>query len=159
MKLLIFITLFVLFVLITPAMSHCQMPCGIYDDPAKIKELLQDVKTIEKAMNKIEEETENIETGEENKALNYNQLVRWINQKEEHASHIIKVVSEYFLTQRVKEGEGESLVEHHKILKLAMKAKQTVDQTYVTQLRNSIIDLGVKYYDYHVDEHHHHHHD
>ena len=30
--------------------NHCQVPCGIFDDPAKVSELKQDAATIRKAM-------------------------------------------------------------------------------------------------------------
>ena len=30
--------------------AHCQVPCGIFDDPAKVSELKQDAATIRKAM-------------------------------------------------------------------------------------------------------------
>ena len=30
--------------------AHCQVPCGIYDDPARIAELREDATTIEKAI-------------------------------------------------------------------------------------------------------------
>ena len=63
-----------------------------------------------------------------------NQSVRWINTKEEHASHIIKVVSEYFLTQKVKsvapgadghEAYLKKLADHHAVMVTAMKTKQS----------------------------------
>ena len=36
---------------LAPAVRHhCQVPCGIFDDPAKVSELKQDAATIRKAM-------------------------------------------------------------------------------------------------------------
>ena len=35
------------------AEAHCEIPCGIYDDEAGIKQLLEHVTTIEMSMNQI----------------------------------------------------------------------------------------------------------
>ncbi len=75
-----------------------------------------------------------------------NQAVRWVNTKEQHASHIITTVAEYFLTQKIKAPKDkaglpkyyETLAAHHKVMKLAMKAKQTVDAKVVADLGAAI---------------------
>ena len=36
-------------------LAHCEVPCGIYDDEARIKEIHEHLDTIEKAMKKIKE--------------------------------------------------------------------------------------------------------
>lgn len=74
---------------------HCQVPCGIYDDSARVAALYEDATTITKAMNEINI----IHQKSELTALDYNQLVRWIQTKENHASNIITVSAEYFLVQ------------------------------------------------------------
>ena len=76
--------------------------------------------------------------------------------KEEHASKIITTMSEYFLTQKVKDdvppGDAEypafleKLADHHKILRLAMATKQQVDEAAADKLSDAIHDLGHKYY-------------
>ena len=76
--------------------AHCQVPCGIYDDAARIKRLHEDATTIGKAM----AEMAKLAGGHDAQALN--QGARWVATKEAHASHVIQVVSEYFLTQKVK---------------------------------------------------------
>ena len=130
------------------AVAHCQVPCGIYDDAARINSMLEDTTTISKAIQEIK----NIAGS--HKAADFNQMIRWINTKEEHASRIITTVSEYFLTQKVKpvaSGEAgyedylNSLAAHHAVLRAAMKTKQTVDPDAATALENSIKELG-KYY-------------
>ncbi|MFC2114699.1 superoxide dismutase [Ni], partial [Bacteroidota bacterium] len=75
--------------------SHCEVPCGIYDDELRIDLIYEHITTIEKAMKQI---------GELEKAepVNYNQVVRWINTKEEHANEIQHIASQYFMTQRIK---------------------------------------------------------
>jgi len=61
------------------AYSHCQMPCGIYDDEARFGSMAENITTIEKAMKEIER------LSAEPKP-NMNQIVRWVNTKEQHAN-------------------------------------------------------------------------
>ena len=89
--------LIILFLLLQGSLlAHCQVPCGIYNDAARIVQIQEDFSTIQKAMNKIRE------LSEQQDATSMNQMTRWILTKEEHASKIQKVVSDYFLTQRIK---------------------------------------------------------
>ncbi|GMH78663.1 hypothetical protein TL16_g07891 [Triparma laevis f. inornata] len=83
--------------------GHCQVPCGIFDDPAIVAEIKQAAATIRKAMLKINE----LAGSQETFALNFNQMTRWVNTKEEHACKIITTISEYCLCQRVKPVGGE----------------------------------------------------
>ena len=76
---------------------HCQVPCGIYDDAVRIVLLKEHVATIEKAMNQIEQLSQS-----KRNAQNMNQLTRWVNTKEEHATLIQSMVADYFLAQRIK---------------------------------------------------------
>ena len=128
--------------------SHCQVPCGIYDDAARVTRMNEDAATIEKAIAKIGE------LAGKSDALSANQLVRWITTKEAHASNIISVVSEYFLTQKVKpvasDAEGydaylKKLADHHRVMNAAMKAKQNTDSQCVTALKDAIAGLATHY--------------
>jgi len=130
------------------ARAHCQVPCGIYDDQARIVAMLEDTVTIRKAMVQIQG------SAGKNDALSLNQATRWVNTKEQHAGHIITTVSEYFLTQKVKEVEPgtdgyqkylESLGRHHRVLRAAMKCKQTVDEANAKKLHEAIKRLGELY--------------
>jgi len=76
--------------------AHCQIPCGIYDDSARIEGMHEDATTIEKAIKNIDE------LAGKGDAQSANELTRWIMIKEDHASDIITTVAEYFLTQKVK---------------------------------------------------------
>lgn len=123
------------------ASAHCQVPCGIYDDAARIAAMREDATTISKAMKSI------IALTDDHSPQGMNQVVRWINTKEEHASMIITTVSEYFLTQKLKpvaagaEGRDEyvkSLEDHHALLRAAMKAKQSVEKEDVDALLAAI---------------------
>lgn len=79
--------------------------------------------------------------------LALNQLNRWITVKDETATNIQRVVSDYFLTQRVKavpageEGHAayvSQLENMHAILVAAMKCKQTVELSNVDALDAAI---------------------
>ena len=122
--------------------AHCQVPCGIYDDHARIKSMIEDSETINKAI------IEMVELSNKNDLKSKNQSVRWIMNKEKHAQNIINTISDYFLTQRVKtsqEDYSSRLIGHHKVIIAAMKSKQNVDIKYVNELRNSIKDLSSYY--------------
>ena len=128
--------------------AHCQVPCGIYDDHARIHAMLEDVTTITKAISQIRDLSKNMN------ALNLNQATRWIATKEEHASHIITTVAEYFLTQKVKDvapGSAgyqdylEKLATHHRVMRAAMVTKQTVDTQAAGALKTAVEELGKLY--------------
>eukprot|EP00470_Lotharella_oceanica_P004368 CAMPEP_0170176724 /NCGR_PEP_ID=MMETSP0040_2-20121228/9539_1 /TAXON_ID=641309 /ORGANISM="Lotharella oceanica, Strain CCMP622" /LENGTH=163 /DNA_ID=CAMNT_0010419141 /DNA_START=138 /DNA_END=629 /DNA_ORIENTATION=+ len=131
-----------------PAFAHCQVPCGIYNDPARIAAMQEDVKTIAKAMAQVQG------LAQSSDAQSVNQATRWIMTKEQHASNIITTVSEYFLTQKVKEVSKtdhayqsylEILAMHHKVMRLAMKAKQSADPKVADALAHELSHLAVLY--------------
>jgi len=115
----------------TPSQSHCEIPCGIYDDKMRLDMIEEHITTIEKSMKQIEELSSE-------GTINYNQLVRWVDNKEAHATEIQGIVTQYFLTQRIKSGK-EHYAEHlemlHQMLVFAMKCKQTADLGNVSKLR------------------------
>ena len=136
-------------------LAHCQVPCGIYNDAARIIQIQEDFSTIQKAMTKIKE------LSQQQDATSMNQLTRWIITKEDHASKIQKVVSEYFLTQRIKaktEGsEFDTYVKQtttlHQVLVSAMKCKQTVDLGNVDEGLHQIETFIDLYFDTHGKDH------
>jgi nickel superoxide dismutase len=83
------------------AFAHCQIPCGIYDDAARFALLEEHVTTVEKAMKKIEELSAA-------QSPNYNQIVRWVGNKEHHADEISEIVTYYFMAQRLKPVEKKN---------------------------------------------------
>ena len=128
--------------LVQQAFAHCQIPCGIYDDHARVAAMLEDAATVEKSVNLINE------LAGKTDAQSQNQLVRWVMNKESHAQKIISTTSDYFLTQRVKadqEDYGERLKKHHAVIVAAMKAKQNSDLASVAALKESIEAL-IPYY-------------
>ncbi len=120
------------------AWAHCEVPCGIYDDEARFTELEEHITTIEKAMAQVTE----LAVGPEK---NYNQIVRWVTNKEQHAEKFQHIVTQYFLTQRLKPvaADAGAAYDHYvaqttnfqQMLVLAMKCKQTTDQENAAKLR------------------------
>lgn len=128
--------------------AHCQVPCGIYDDKARIAGLYEDTTTITKAIKQI------CELAGKHDAQSLNQITRWITTKEAHASHIIKVTSEYFLTQKVKPvapgSDGyevylKKLADHHTVMVAAMKTKQKADPAAADALHHAVDALAKHY--------------
>jgi len=111
--------------------AHCEIPCGIYDDELRIKLIAEHATTIEKSMKLI------IELSEKD-PVNHNQLVRWISNKETHADEIQHIVTQYFMTQRIKpdvKSYEEELSLLHKMLISTTKCKQTTDLEHVGSIR------------------------
>ena len=124
------------------ALAHCEIPCGIYDDDLRVHLIAEHITTIEKSMNEI-----NRLQAESPK--NYNQLVRWIMNKEKHSDEIQEIVSQYFLTQRIK-ADGASyekkLVLLHQMLVYAMKCKQTADLANTAKLKDLLKEFSGLYF-------------
>lgn len=128
--------------------NHCQVPCGIFDDPAIVSELREACTTVRKAMRSCKELHQSMGSD----LLSLNQMVRWINTKEEHCNKIISLVSEYCLCQRVKRvnfhTEAEyfhALKVHHVAMQAAMKAKQSMDESDCIALEHAVEDLAKMY--------------
>jgi nickel superoxide dismutase len=132
-----------------PAFSHCEIPCGIYGDPMRIAMMQEDIATIEKSMKQI------MELSKQTKP-NYNQIVRWVENKEHHADKIREVVTQYFMTQRLKPvhqkdsaGHGayvQKLTLLHEMMFYAMKCKQTTDLAHVEQLKKLVDAFSKEYF-------------
>ena len=120
------------------AAAHCQIPCGIYDDDTRVRLMAEHITTIEKSMKQI------VELSAQEK-MDHNQMVRWVLNKEDHAAKLTEIVTYYFMAQRVKPVDEQDKEGHaayvrqvtllHRILVAAMKAKQTTDLEYVSELR------------------------
>jgi nickel superoxide dismutase len=122
--------------------AHCEIPCGIYDDQLRADLIAEHSSTIEKSMKKI------VELSKQN-PVNYNQLVRWISNKEKHADEIQHLVTQYFMTQRIKPDAkkySEKLAVLHKMLIYAMKCKQSTDVAHVSTLRSLTKEFEILYF-------------
>ncbi len=131
------------------AISHCEIPCGIYNDTLRVVMIREDIATVEKSMKAIRD------LGAAEKP-HWNQLVRWVRNKEEHAGKIQEIVTRYFLTQRIKvpaEGDREArekyvrrLVALHQLLVTAMKMKQSTDPAVCRTARSLLDEFSRAYF-------------
>jgi len=131
------------------AYSHCQIPCGIYDDEGRFNTMAEHITTIEKSMKLIES------LSAEDKP-NMNQIVRWVNNKEAHADELSHIVTFYFMAQRIKivsEGEPQEYRKYikkltllHEMLFYAMKAKQTTETANVEKLKSLLNQFHESYF-------------
>ena len=159
MKKNVIITLIILVYAIPSFVSaHCEIPCGIYADKMRIDMIREHITTIEKSMKQINEL-------KNTNPLNYNQLVRWIMNKDEHANQIQNIVSQYFMTQRIKlvdESNKAAMDKYqkeisllHKMLIYAMKTKQTTELNNCEKLRH-LVDTFYNLYFTNEEKSHHH---
>ena len=124
------------------ASAHCEVPCGIYADQMRFEQMLEDQTTIAKAMGQIAGLAG--KTG----AQEQNQLVRWVNTKESHASNTMHVIAQYFMAQRIKpssESYVKQLTAAHAVMQAGMKCKQTVDPKNADALKAAIVKLYEAY--------------
>lgn len=147
----------ILFGLFSFIYSHCQVPCGIYDDALRIVQIREHIVSIKKAMNQI-----NVISSADQTAQDYNQLIRWVNTKENHAELIQGIISDYFLTQRIAIQDKtspdwnqytEMTLTLQQMLVSAMKCKQTVVLTHPENLEKLIQQFVDLYFDDHGKEH------
>ena len=120
--------------------AHCEVPCGIYDDKMRISMLNEHITTIEKSIAKA---------AEFEQKGNSNQMVRWIMSKEDHANQFQHIVSQYFLTQRIKPDAHhytEKLALLHQMLVYAMKTKQSDDPANISKLKQLVMDFDKLYF-------------
>lgn len=121
--------------------DHCEVPCGIYGDSLRIALIDEHIRTVEKATKKINEISAS-------SSPNYNQLIRWVMNKEEHAEKIQHIVSQYFLHQRIKPTSMtdkkaytkylSQLEQLHHILVFSMKTKQGTDMENISKLKAAV---------------------
>lgn len=145
MKKLAMIAAICFFLLIpaTAAFSHCEIPCGIYDDAMRISMIREHITTIEKSMKSIQDL-------KKEKDHDANQLIRWVMNKEEHANQLQEIVTQYFMTQRIKadaKNYSKKLEALHQMLIYSMKCKQTTDLSNVETLRSLVADFEKMYFE------------
>lgn len=131
------------------ASAHCEIPCGIYGDDTRLTLLNEHIATVEKSMKQIEALSAEA-------SANQNQISRWVMNKENHANEIQEIVTQYFMTQRVKplapdadaaakEKYVKQLTLLHEMLVYAMKSKQTTDTANTDKLRALVHDFSHVY--------------
>lgn len=139
----------------TPLLAHCQIPCGIFSDKIQFSVMREHIITIEKSMKQII-------LLSQAKVKNYNQIVRWIKNKEDHANKLDYIITHYFLAQRVKfpaKNKKASklyisrLVSLHRLLVFSMKTKQSTNLELIKKLRITLERFEKLYF---VDKKHNH---
>ncbi len=141
--------------------AHCQIPCGIFEDQMRIHMLREDLVTVEKSMKRI------VELSAAEKP-DWNQIVRWVVNKEDHAKKIQEIVADYFLAQRIKvpadDADGAAVAKYHAQLSLlhrlnlaAAKMRQTTDVANVEAGRKLVDEFAATYFSpedlKHLEEH------
>ena len=108
--------------MLSQASAHCQVPCGIFEDKARVKGMMgarpthppaphpthptclpvgaEDATTIRKAMVQTSSLSATVAAGD---PQGLNQATRWINTKEDHANKILNTTADYFLAQRERD--------------------------------------------------------
>jgi nickel superoxide dismutase len=138
----------------TDLYAHCEVPCGIYGDSTRFALLKEHIDTMEKSINQIK--TLQTET-----PINFNQLNRWITNKELHADKFGEIVTQYFMRQRIKTSETagklgnydkeyvQKLVLLHEMYVYSMKVKQSLDLSNIETLKMVLKRFESLYMDHH----------
>ncbi len=128
--------------------AHCEIPCGIYDDPMRMKMIYEDITTIAKSIHEIGHIKESAKP-------DLHQLTRWVINKETHANRLQETVTQYFMTQRIVPVAADDpaypdytakLTALHRLLVEAMKAKQTDDPAVVARLKARAAEFEALYF-------------
>lgn len=103
--------------------SHCQMPCGIYHDDMVFDQIDQYIETTVKGITVLEQ-------SKFNSVQERNEFVRWVMQKENSSNEIANLICTYFLQQKIKPDDEDTIkrvVSAHKMLFLLVQIKQSVN--------------------------------
>lgn len=107
--------------------SHCQMPCGIYHDDMVYDQIDQYVETMVKGMTVLND-------NKFSSTQLRNEFVRWVCQKENMSNETANLLTSYFLQQKIKPDEDDTvkrITSAHKLLNYLMLIKQTSDMKFV----------------------------
>jgi nickel superoxide dismutase len=137
------IALILLALATSPARPHCQIPCGIYNDPARFTMLREHITTMEKSVAAILKLSASDEPDQ-------NQLARWVANKDMHADAFTDIATAYFMAQRIKPADplDEAATQKylrelpllHQMVVYAMKVKQTTAIEHCAKLR-TLVDM------------------
>lgn len=103
--------------------AHCQMPCGIYHDNMVYDRIDQYVETVYKGVYVLND-------SKFSTVKDKNEFVRWVMQKEKASNEVAELILTYFLQQKTKPDEADTvkrLVSAHKLLFLLVAIKQNAD--------------------------------
>lgn len=103
--------------------GHCQMPCGIYHDELVFNQIDQYIETMYKGITELK-------NSKFTSPFERNNFVRWVMLKDSASDEIAVLITEYFLQQKIKPGEPDTvkrLTSAHKMLFELTAIKQNVD--------------------------------
>lgn len=107
--------------------AHCQMPCGVYHDEMVFDQIDQYVETMYKGISIMN-------TNKFHGVHDWNEVIRWVILKEKESDATANLLTTYFLQQKIKTGEPDTvkrLVSCHKLLFLLVAIKQNTDVKFV----------------------------
>ena len=116
----------------------------------RVIQIKEDLQTIEKSISMINKLSGKYDS------QSLNQLNRWVTSKEQHAQNIQNIISQYFLTQRIKQSSKNyenELITLHQLLISVMKCKQSVDKINVLKSSELLDNFSEYYFDEHGIEH------
>lgn len=128
-KRLFFIGLFAAVVNTSLLSAHCQMPCGIYHDDMVFDQIDQYVETMYKAISILKD-------NKSQTPRDRNEFTRWVLQKETASDEVADTITTFFLQQKIKPGEQDTIkriTAAHKLLFLLVGIKQNVDLAIVEE--------------------------
>lgn len=108
-------------------LSHCQMPCGIYHDDMVFDQIDQYIETMAKGISVLND-------SKFSSVKDKNEFIRWVVLKEDSSDDVARIITEFFLQQKIKPGEDDTvkrLVSAQKLLFLLVAIKQTADLKYL----------------------------
>jgi nickel superoxide dismutase len=115
--------IFALLAQVNNVQAHCQMPCGIYHDDMVFDLIDQYVETMIKAVSVLK--NSKFETVREK-----NEFIRWVCEKEKESNDAAKLITTFFLQQKIKPGEADTakrVESAHKLLCMLVSIKQNTD--------------------------------
>lgn len=110
-------------------LSHCQLPCGIYHDDMVFDQIDQYIETMYKGITVINDSK--FTTPRER-----NETIRWVVLKEEESNEMARLITKYFLQQKIELNDPnleEKLKSAHKLLFLLVAIKQNTDRKIVIE--------------------------
>ena len=112
--------------------AHCQMPCGIYHDDMVFNQIDQYVETMYKGMSVLND-------SKFSGVHDWNEVIRWVMLKEKESDEVAKLITTYFLQQKIKPGEPDTckrVESAHRLLFYLVSIKQNTDIKFVQQFLN-----------------------
>lgn len=126
-KAMIGLGIFVCCLGLTDLNAHCQMPCGIYHDALVYDKIDQYVETMYKGMTMLND-------SKFDTVHSKNEFIRWVMTKDESSDEVAKIITSYFLQQKIKPGEADTdkrLRTAHNLLFMLVQIKQNTDRKFV----------------------------